>query len=373
MANQNPLRILSLDGGGVRGISSLYILREVMAQIRRQKRIGNEPEQSPLLRPCDVFDLICGTSTGGLIALMLGRLEMVHLRMYVLIRKTVDEAIKKYLLLSETIFGAMSKDRTVKFDHDALEDILKKAVTESPLNLQADAPLADQNTCKTFVVAIRIRAGGAAVRMRTYNTTTADAFSAQIWEAARATSAAPTIFEPITINGVTYGDGGAGWNNPTVEAIAEAHKIWPNRPIGCLLSIGTGLEKAIQLSQDHEISPECHAQLLRMLAPKEFFQSEVAKYYVASLTSCEKVHRDVSSQFPDRIAPYKNYFRLNVPQGISEIGLEEWKKIGDIIALTESYMEHGEMEEWKITIAKLLLNPQVAGLTPFPQCSLYRV
>jgi patatin-like phospholipase/acyl hydrolase len=76
METQKPLRILSLDGGGIRGISSLYIIKEVMAQIKRAQRTANEPEQA--LRPCDVFDLICGTSTGGLIALMLGRLEMVH-------------------------------------------------------------------------------------------------------------------------------------------------------------------------------------------------------------------------------------------------------------------------------------------------------
>jgi hypothetical protein len=37
------------------------------------------------------------------------------------------------------------------------------------------------------------------------------------------------------------------------------------------------------------------------------------------------------------------------------------EKIEDIIALTESYMEHGEIEEWKIMVADLLLNPQVAG------------
>jgi patatin-like phospholipase/acyl hydrolase len=79
MEPQNPLRVLSLDGGGIRGISSLYILKEIMAQIKRQQKTANGPELETSLRPCDVFDLICGTSTGGLIALMLGRLEMVHL------------------------------------------------------------------------------------------------------------------------------------------------------------------------------------------------------------------------------------------------------------------------------------------------------
>ena len=73
----NPLRILSLDGGGIRGISSLYILKEVMRQIARDYEAEHPaaPELSP--RPFEYFDLICGTSTGGLIALMLGRLRMV--------------------------------------------------------------------------------------------------------------------------------------------------------------------------------------------------------------------------------------------------------------------------------------------------------
>ena len=70
-------RILSLDGGGVRGISSLYILKELMAQVSRQRSHDHPTEPRAIVRPCDVFDLICGTSTGGLIALMLGRLEMV--------------------------------------------------------------------------------------------------------------------------------------------------------------------------------------------------------------------------------------------------------------------------------------------------------
>ena len=74
---EKPLRILSLDGGGVRGISSLYILKDLMRQIAREYATNNPglPDISP--RPCDFFDLICGTSTGGLIALMLGRLRMV--------------------------------------------------------------------------------------------------------------------------------------------------------------------------------------------------------------------------------------------------------------------------------------------------------
>ena len=252
---------------------------------------------------------------------------------------------------------------TAKFDHTVLESALKKVIADSSLNLQPDALLEEPSMCKTFVVAIRTRGtGAAAYRMRTYNTDTADAFSGRIWEAARATSAAPTFFQPIIINGVKYGDGGTGWNNPTAEAIAEAHHIWPGRPIGCLLSLGTGLEKANQLSDGNdELSEEFWRSLLKKLAPQASFQLEVAKYCVASLTSCEKIHRDVSEKYPDRIIPNGNYFRFNVPQGMSKIGLEEWKKIGDIVALTEDYVDHGEILDRKKTVARVLLNPQLAS------------
>jgi patatin-like phospholipase/acyl hydrolase len=74
---EQPVRILSLDGGGVRGISSLYILKELMAQVARQYRVEHPQDSKLSPRPCEYFDLICGTSTGGLIALMLGRLRMV--------------------------------------------------------------------------------------------------------------------------------------------------------------------------------------------------------------------------------------------------------------------------------------------------------
>ena len=64
-------RVLTFDGGGVRGLSSLLILREIMEVIQDKMEADETPP------PCEYFDLIGGTSTGGLIALMLGRLGMV--------------------------------------------------------------------------------------------------------------------------------------------------------------------------------------------------------------------------------------------------------------------------------------------------------
>jgi len=62
-------RILSLDGGGIRGLSALFILKDILDSVRRKS--GN------CCLPCEHFDLIGGTSTGGLVAIMLGRLGMV--------------------------------------------------------------------------------------------------------------------------------------------------------------------------------------------------------------------------------------------------------------------------------------------------------
>lgn len=58
------------DGGGVRGLTSLLILRQLMHQL------GSEDTPA---KPCQYFDIIAGTSTGGLIAIMLGILVGLHL------------------------------------------------------------------------------------------------------------------------------------------------------------------------------------------------------------------------------------------------------------------------------------------------------
>lgn len=52
------LCLLSLDGGGVRGLSTLMILESLMAKINNKRQVP--------VKPCEVFDLIGGTSTGGL-------------------------------------------------------------------------------------------------------------------------------------------------------------------------------------------------------------------------------------------------------------------------------------------------------------------
>lgn len=126
---------LFADGGGVRGYSMLILLREFMHQT--YERIHSIPEGSldedrpertsddadP--RPCDYFELIAGTGTGGLIAIMLGRLRMSIvdcMRVYVEMTRRVFETDK-------TIAGIPY--RSTLFKASKLEDAIRDCVREN--------------------------------------------------------------------------------------------------------------------------------------------------------------------------------------------------------------------------------------------------
>jgi patatin-like phospholipase/acyl hydrolase len=77
--------VLSLDGDGVRGLSAAVIVDALVTAV--SKRIGRK------LEPYQIFDIIGGTSTGGLLAIMLGRLRIPS-----------EKALSAYLDLSRTLF-----------------------------------------------------------------------------------------------------------------------------------------------------------------------------------------------------------------------------------------------------------------------------
>lgn len=116
--------LITPDGGGVRGLTSLLILRRLMHLIDHE----NPP------KPCDVFDLIAGTSTGGLIAIMLGRLEM-----------DVEAAIEAYTHLSQIVFKPRKRNLIgghvfqkvvghATFNHKLLEAAIKDIVRNHTSN-----------------------------------------------------------------------------------------------------------------------------------------------------------------------------------------------------------------------------------------------
>ena len=116
----------------MRGLSALYILKRMMA-------VANERTELPL-KPCDYFDLIGGTSTGGIIAIMLGRLKM-----------DVDECIGVYLELVDRIFSkthtlpvslmGKTKERYSSSElESAIDQILQKKGLSSHTLLKNDDP-----------------------------------------------------------------------------------------------------------------------------------------------------------------------------------------------------------------------------------------
>ena len=59
--DEPDLCLLALDGGGVRGLSSLFILSALMTRVNAER----EKQGANPVKPCQIFDMIGGTSTGG--------------------------------------------------------------------------------------------------------------------------------------------------------------------------------------------------------------------------------------------------------------------------------------------------------------------
>ena len=131
------VKILCLDGGGVRGISVCYILRELLNHLKAR----GLPEDTP---PCEIFDLICGTSTGGLIALMLGPLKMTIpevLRIYKKGAKKIFNTIYFAKLFRSIVDGA--KPSTKTFDR-FIRGVLWEATGDMTIRMNSDV----DNNCK---------------------------------------------------------------------------------------------------------------------------------------------------------------------------------------------------------------------------------
>jgi hypothetical protein len=110
-------RILSLDGGGVKGALTLGMLKPLEAELRR--RAG-----APDLRLCDYFDLIGGTSTGAIIATGLA------------LGLSVDELVDLYLRIGPEVFGRSSGDGVFlqsKFDSRKLRRALQTVMANKTL------------------------------------------------------------------------------------------------------------------------------------------------------------------------------------------------------------------------------------------------
>ena len=61
-----------------------------------------------------------------------------------------------------------------------------------------------------------------------------------VWQAVRASSAAPGYYEDFKIEGQIFHDGGVICNNPTAISIHEAKQLWPDEELQCVISVGNG-------------------------------------------------------------------------------------------------------------------------------------
>lgn len=166
-------------------------------------------------------------------------------------------------------------------------------------------------------------------RFRSYSMPHEPDSLATICEAALATSAATTFFEPVRIGARKYIDGALGANNPVNEVEGEASDIWcaetaDLKPlVKCFVSIGTGApgKKAIE---DNIV------QLL-------------SKTMVALATETEMTAETFVARWRGHFDEGR-YFRFNVHQGLQAVGLAEYEEQGVIEAATDEYLRSQEQK-----------------------------
>jgi len=228
-------RILSIDGGGIRGVIPGKVLMQLEKEIKSQ--YGDNKNIT------DYFDLVAGTSTGGILAIGLcipglnGKQKFNAKELTDIYVERGDDIFD--ISVWKSIISARGLNDE-KYDAEELEDALN--------DYFGDALLSDlTKPCLISSYDIKRR------RAHFFRQTAAvkhdkDNFYAR--EVARATSAAPTYFETAKIKSMTnisypLVDGGLFANNPTMCAYAEArniHEISGSNDM-TILSLGTGESK----------------------------------------------------------------------------------------------------------------------------------
>ena len=163
---------------------------------------------------------------------------------------------------------------------------------------------------------------------RSYDVAKNKEYNCAIWEAARATSAAPTFFEPIKIgppgSGIDYVDAGIGCNNPIKQVVAEAARVFGEEVlVGCIVSIGTGQSGSVGLGHQNWLPDK----LINGL-------KEIATDSGRTAEEMELKYRDIPGL----------YNRFDVDRGLHLVSLEEWKELGRVREHTKNYMKYGVID-----------------------------
>ncbi|BET32554.1 patatin-like phospholipase family protein [Wolbachia pipientis] len=208
--------ILSVDGGGIRGIIPAIILAEIEKRTRRTI--------------AEIFDLIAGTSTGGIVVAGLCRKDERGNPQY-----SANDLVELYQEYGAYIFKSSFFRRSIlswfncaQYPHKNIESVLDKYFGEDIL----------KNTLsKVLITSYDIH------NNRPFFFKSWKEGNIKLKDALRAATAAPTYFMPkhLKINQIkrVLVDGGVFANNPAACAYASGKRLFPNDDI-LLLSIGTG-------------------------------------------------------------------------------------------------------------------------------------
>ncbi|THX27092.1 hypothetical protein D6D12_05739 [Aureobasidium pullulans] len=280
------VRILTLDGGGVRGIAELEILKQI------ENALGNG-----ILRIQNFLDFVVGTSTGGIIALGLVSKGW-----------SVDDCTRKFENLCHKAFQErmMARGpflgRLIRtyyhslYETAAIEGALKEAFTES-------ADLFGAKPTSSGIYGIKV-----AVTATAYPTI----LSVQKRDVPSCGSGkpAPLYFTPFNHAGSkqTYYDGGVHHNNPVKIADSERKLIWPDlKEPDVIISVGTGHN--LTKLEKRKAAP-FKPTATRGIIAQGAFLANMAKDHIAVSLDSEQTWKDFlasSKKSDDRF----RYVRLN--------------------------------------------------------------
>src|SRR3989339_608580 len=192
-------QILSLDGGGIKGLFSAVLLAKL--------------EEDLKIKVIDHFDLIVGTSTGGIIALGLG------------LGMTPKEIVDFYLEKGPRIFAGIPVASWFKhilfnkYDGKILEDILKD-------DKCFGSRLLGESKKRLVIPSFDTDSGEVYIFKTAHHERFKRDFKYPAWKVARATTAAPSFFPTCKcIDNISLVDGGLWANNPSMIGLVEAIKV----------------------------------------------------------------------------------------------------------------------------------------------------
>ncbi|PVF93948.1 hypothetical protein CPB86DRAFT_741455 [Serendipita vermifera] len=269
---------LSIDGG-INPSSALYIIDEMLQRLRFDIKSKED------IRACDWFDLIIGSGYGGIIALLLGRLNM-----------TITQAIKAFnslaaMLPTEPAETKQEREANRTRFVDMFEIILKDMgySVDSLMRIGSG----ESSSCHVALCALDSLNATSCQFIRSYATRGMTEPQCTILQAACATIASPNTYEPVIVGDgddrIVYIDAMAGYANPTNEMLKEAEKAFGrNATVATIISIGSGGPEGWQKTQG-----SVSVQLTDILR--------------RTMLDTERVHNDLQNRFHD----HGIYYRFN--------------------------------------------------------------